>query len=173
MPPMLVLSSATSRNIPLSCAAGAMFAGNGRRRAHLRQRPSTDRSLEILSASANGTTGARLLNMSRRFGVAEVGAPDGGGGEAASNDADLQGSAEVIPDLISRWRARSYSSHRPHPRHGESPSRCFDADGYRSSISDRRRLRGRWRLQSCRDGSRSPAQGLEATLSAGTPSSAR
>ena len=61
----------------------------------------------------------KILNMSRRFGVAEgvlrrAWRPPRGDA-VVYMDADLQDPPEVIPALIERWRAgRRRRAHRPH-----------------------------------------------------------
>jgi polyisoprenyl-phosphate glycosyltransferase len=71
----------------------------------------------------------KVLNMSRRFGVAEgvlAGMEAARGDAVVYMDADLQDPPEVIPELISRWRAGSDVVHTVRTRrHGESPFKMF------------------------------------------------
>ncbi len=68
---------------------------------------STDRSLEILTAKAKANPRIKIINMSRRFGVAEcilAGMKYSSGGAVVTMDADLQDPPEVIADLVEKWR---------------------------------------------------------------------
>ena len=69
---------------------------------------STDQSLQILTEEAKSDARIKVLNMSRRFGVAEchLAAMKYARGDAViTMDTDLQDPPEVIPDLIARWQA--------------------------------------------------------------------
>lgn len=68
---------------------------------------STDRSLEILYAAAQGEQDLKILNMSRNFGVSPcvlAGMEYSSGEIVVYMDADLQDPPEVIPELIRAWR---------------------------------------------------------------------
>jgi dolichol-phosphate mannosyltransferase len=90
---------------------------------------STDRSLEILIGEREQNPRVKILNMSRRFGVAEgvlAGMEAARGDAVVYMDADLQDPPEVIPELISRWQAGSDVVHTVRTRrHGESPFKMF------------------------------------------------
>jgi dolichol-phosphate mannosyltransferase len=69
---------------------------------------STDDSLAILLDQRRRNPRIKILNMSRRFGVAEctlAGIAAARGDAVVYLDADLQDPPEVIPALIERWRA--------------------------------------------------------------------
>ena len=90
---------------------------------------STDRSLEILIGERERNPRVKVLNMSRRFGVAEgvlAGMEAARGDAVVYMDADLQDPPEVIPELIARWQAGSDVVHTVRTRrHGESPFKMF------------------------------------------------
>jgi dolichol-phosphate mannosyltransferase len=90
---------------------------------------STDRSLDILINERERNPRVKVLNMSRRFGVAEgvlAGMEAARGDAVVYMDADLQDPPEVIPELIARWRAGSDVVHTVRTRrHGESPFKMF------------------------------------------------
>jgi polyisoprenyl-phosphate glycosyltransferase len=68
---------------------------------------STDASLAILLAERERNQRIKILNMSRRFGVAEgilAGMSAARGDAVVYMDADLQDPPEVIPSLVARWR---------------------------------------------------------------------
>jgi dolichol-phosphate mannosyltransferase len=71
----------------------------------------------------------KVLNMSRRFGVAEgvlAGMEVARGDAVVYMDADLQDPPEVIPELISRWQSGVDVVHTVRTRrHGESPLKMF------------------------------------------------
>ena len=90
---------------------------------------STDRSLEMLVAERQRNSRVRVLNLSRRFGVAEgvlAGMSAAAGDAVVYMDADLQDPPEVIPELLARWRAGADVVHTVRTRrHGESPTKMF------------------------------------------------
>ena len=68
---------------------------------------STDASLAILLAERERNPRVKILNMSRRFGVAEgvlAGMSAATGDAVVYMDSDLQDPPEVIPSLVARWR---------------------------------------------------------------------
>jgi glycosyl transferase family 2 len=68
---------------------------------------STDQSLSVLLAERERNPRVKILNMSRRFGVAEgvmAGMASASGNAVVYMDADLQDPPEVIPLLLDRWR---------------------------------------------------------------------
>jgi dolichol-phosphate mannosyltransferase len=70
---------------------------------------STDRSLDILLAAAEGNQDIRIINMSRNFGVSPcvlAGFDYSSGDLVVYLDVDLQDPPEVIPELLSVWRER-------------------------------------------------------------------
>jgi dolichol-phosphate mannosyltransferase len=85
---------------------------------------STDASLALLLAERQRNPRVKIVNMSRRFGVAEgvlAGMATSRGDAVVYMDADLQDPPEVIPRLIERWRQGADVVHtvRTH-RHGEN-----------------------------------------------------
>jgi dolichol-phosphate mannosyltransferase len=90
---------------------------------------STDRSLEVLVAERQRNPRVRVLNLSRRFGVAEgvlAGMSAAAGNAVVYMDADLQDPPEVIPELLARWRAGADVVHTVRTRrHGESPTKML------------------------------------------------
>jgi glycosyltransferase involved in cell wall biosynthesis len=90
---------------------------------------SIDRSLEVLVAERQRNPRVRVLNLSRRFGVAEgvlAGMSAASGDAVVYMDADLQDPPEVIPELLARWRAGADVVHTVRTRrHGESPTKMF------------------------------------------------
>jgi glycosyltransferase involved in cell wall biosynthesis len=69
---------------------------------------STDRSLVLLEEQRKTDPRIKVLNMSRRFGVAPcviAGMRYARGDAVIYMDADLQDPPELIPDLVARWRA--------------------------------------------------------------------
>jgi polyisoprenyl-phosphate glycosyltransferase len=68
---------------------------------------STDASLALLLGQRERNPRVKIVNMSRRFGVAEgvvAGMANSRGDAIVYMDADLQDPPEVIPRLIDRWR---------------------------------------------------------------------
>lgn len=86
---------------------------------------STDASLSLLLAERQRNTRVKIVNMSRRFGVAEgviAGMATSRGDAIVYMDADLQDPPEVIPRLIDRWRQGADVVHTVRTRrHGENP----------------------------------------------------
>src|SRR5688572_26309747 len=86
---------------------------------------STDASLALLREERQHNTRIRIVNMSRRFGVAEgviAGMATSRGDAVVYMDADLQDPPEVIPGLIERWRQGADVVHTVRTRrHGENP----------------------------------------------------
>jgi glycosyltransferase involved in cell wall biosynthesis len=85
---------------------------------------SSDQSLPILLSERERNPRIKIVNMSRRFGVAEcvmAGLSVTSGDAVIYMDADLQDPPEVIPALLARWRAGADVVHtvRTH-RHGEN-----------------------------------------------------
>lgn len=88
---------------------------------------STDDSLAILLAERERNPRITILNMSRRFGVAEgvlAGMAAARGDAVVYMDADLQDPPEVIPALIDRWRQGADVVHTVRTRRdGESAAK--------------------------------------------------
>jgi len=86
---------------------------------------STDNSLAILLNERERNQRVKILNMSRRFGVAEgvlAGMAAAGGDAVVYMDADLRDPPEVIPSLVDRWRQGADVVHTVRTRRkGESP----------------------------------------------------
>jgi polyisoprenyl-phosphate glycosyltransferase len=86
---------------------------------------STDASLPLLMAERQRNARVKIVNMSRRFGVAEgviAGMATSRGDAIVYMDADLQDPPEVIPSLIDRWRSGADVVHTVRTRrHGENP----------------------------------------------------
>src|ERR1700680_315828 len=86
---------------------------------------STDASLAILLTERERNQRVKILNMSRRFGVAEgvlAGMSAASGDAVVYMDADLQDPPEVIPSLLVRWRDGADVVHTVRTRRrGESP----------------------------------------------------
>ncbi len=85
---------------------------------------STDQSISVLLAERERNSRVKILNMARRFGVAEgvlAGLAFAAGDAVIYMDADLQDPPEVIPLLLERWRSGADVVHtvRTH-RRGES-----------------------------------------------------
>jgi len=120
-----------AENIPVLVARlTAMFAGQGvDYELIFVNDASTDRSLEVLVAERQRNPRVRVLNLSRRFGVAEgvlAGMSAASGDAIVYMDADLQDPPEVIPELLARWRAGADVVHTVRTRrHGESPTKMF------------------------------------------------
>ena len=86
---------------------------------------SSDASLALLMKERERNARIRIVNLSRRFGVAEgviAGMSVSRGDAVVYMDADLQDPPELIPALIDRWRQGADVVHtvRTH-RHGENP----------------------------------------------------
>ena len=85
---------------------------------------STDRSLEILLGERERNPRIKILNLSRRFGVAEAalaGMAAASGDAIVYLDADLQDPPEVIPALLERWRSGADVVHTVRTkRHGDN-----------------------------------------------------
>jgi glycosyltransferase involved in cell wall biosynthesis len=86
---------------------------------------STDRSLALLLAERERNARVKIVNMSRRFGVAEgvlAGMAVSRGDAVVYMDADLQDPPEVIPRMLERWRQGADVVHTVRTRrHGEHP----------------------------------------------------
>src|SRR5687768_1081631 len=86
---------------------------------------STDASLSLLLGERQRNPRVKIVNMSRRFGVAEgviAGMANSQGDAVVYLDADLQDPPEVIPRLIDRWRQGADVVHTVRTRrHGENP----------------------------------------------------
>ena len=86
---------------------------------------STNDSLAILLNERDRNARVKILNMSRRFGVAEgvlAGMSAATGDAVVYMDADLQDPPEVIPSLVDRWRQGAEIVHTVRTRRkGESP----------------------------------------------------
>jgi dolichol-phosphate mannosyltransferase len=86
---------------------------------------STDASLSVLLAERERNARVKIVNMSRRFGVAEgviAGMATSRGDAVVYMDADLQDPPEIIPTLIARWRQGADVVHTVRTRrHGENP----------------------------------------------------
>ena len=90
---------------------------------------STDQSLPILMAEREKNPRVKIVNMSRRFGVAEgvlAGMHASRGDAVVYMDADLQDPPEVIPALVDRWSKGADVVHtvRTH-RRGESAMKMW------------------------------------------------
>lgn len=85
---------------------------------------STDASLAILIRERERNPQVKIINLSRRFGVAEgvrAGLAAARGDAVVYMDADLQDPPELIPALLARWRAGAAVVHTVRTRrHGES-----------------------------------------------------
>jgi glycosyltransferase involved in cell wall biosynthesis len=98
---------------------------------------STDASLEILLRERARNPRVKVLNLSRRFGVAEgvlAGMTAAGGDVVVYMDADLQDPPELIPTLLARWRDGADVVHTIRTRrHGEHPLKMWATRlGYRA-----------------------------------------
>ena len=86
---------------------------------------STDASFTLLMAERERNPRIRIVNLSRRFGVAEgvmAGMSVSRGDAVVYMDADLQDPPEVIPALLERWRQGADIVHTVRTRrHGEHP----------------------------------------------------
>jgi dolichol-phosphate mannosyltransferase len=85
---------------------------------------STDSSLQVLLNEHARNSRVKIVNLSRRFGVAEgvlAGMAFASGDAVVYMDADLQDPPEVIPQLIAAWRGGAEVVHTVRTRrHGES-----------------------------------------------------
>ena len=90
---------------------------------------STDDSLAILLRERERNPRVKILNLSRRFGVAEgvlAGMAASSGDAVVYMDADLQDPPEVVPELLARWRGGAAVVHTVRTRrHGESPLKMW------------------------------------------------
>jgi glycosyltransferase involved in cell wall biosynthesis len=90
---------------------------------------STDESLEMLLNERARNPRVKILNMSRRFGVAEgvlAGMAASRGDAVVYMDADLQDPPEVIPVMLTRWRQGADVVHTVRTRRrGESPLKMW------------------------------------------------
>lgn len=90
---------------------------------------STDASLAVLLRERESNPRVKIINMSRRFGVAEcvlAGMAAASGDAVVYMDADLQDPPEVIPTLLERWRAGAGVVHTIRTRrHGESAMKMW------------------------------------------------
>jgi dolichol-phosphate mannosyltransferase len=86
---------------------------------------STDASLSLLMKERERNPRIRIVNLSRRFGVAEgviAGMSVSSGDAIVYMDADLQDPPEIIPALVDRWRQGADIVHTVRTRrHGEHP----------------------------------------------------
>jgi glycosyltransferase involved in cell wall biosynthesis len=86
---------------------------------------STDASLDRLLEERQRNPRVKIVDMSRRFGVAEgvlAGMAASRGDAVIYMDADLQDPPEVIPALLAKWRAGADVVHTVRTRrHGEHP----------------------------------------------------
>jgi dolichol-phosphate mannosyltransferase len=115
-----------AENIPaLVSRLDAMFVGEGVPYELLFVNDaSTDDSLGILMKERDKNPRVKILNLSRRFGVAEgvlAGMAASDGDAVVYMDADLQDPPEVVPALIARWRVGADVVHTVRTRRrGES-----------------------------------------------------
>jgi len=86
---------------------------------------STDASLALLIQERERNARVRIVNLSRRFGVAEgviAGMSVSRGEVVVYMDADLQDPPEIIPAMLERWRQGADIVHTVRTRrHGEHP----------------------------------------------------
>ena len=86
---------------------------------------STDASLETLLGERQRNPRVKIVDMSRRFGVAEgvlAGMAAAGGDAVIYMDADLQDPPEVVPALVASWRGGAEVVHTVRTRRqGENP----------------------------------------------------
>jgi dolichol-phosphate mannosyltransferase len=97
---------------------------------------STDDSLAILLLERERNPRVKIINLSRRFGVAEgvvAGLAAASGDVVVYMDADLQDPPELIPTLLTRWREGADVVHTIRTRrHGEHPLKMWATRvGYR------------------------------------------
>ena len=85
---------------------------------------STDGSLAALLRERERNPRVKILNLSRRFGVAEgvlAGMAAASGDVVVYMDADLQDPPEIVPEMLARWRSGADIVHTVRTRrHGES-----------------------------------------------------
>ena len=98
-----------AQNIPaLIARLAAMFAGQDvDYELIFVNDDSTDQSLDALMRERERNQRIKILNLSRRFGVAEgvlAGMAAASGDAVVYMDADLQDPPEVVPALVERWR---------------------------------------------------------------------
>jgi len=90
---------------------------------------STDQSLEVLRKERARNPRVKVLNMSRRFGVAEcvqAGMEASGGDAVIYLDADLQDPPETIPRMLEEWRSGADVVHTVRTRRlGENPLKMW------------------------------------------------
>jgi glycosyltransferase involved in cell wall biosynthesis len=90
---------------------------------------STDASLAVLLKERERNPRVKVLNLSRRFGVAEgvlAGMAAASGDVIVYMDADLQDPPELIPTLLVQWRAGADVVHTIRTRrHGEHPLKMW------------------------------------------------
>jgi glycosyltransferase involved in cell wall biosynthesis len=90
---------------------------------------STDQSLAILLNEREKNPRVKVVNMSRRFGVAEgvlAGMTASRGAAVIYMDSDLQDPPEVIPAMLERWRQGAEVVHTVRTeRRGESPLKMW------------------------------------------------
>jgi glycosyltransferase involved in cell wall biosynthesis len=90
---------------------------------------STDSSREILTRERERNPRVKIINLSRRFGVAEgvrAGMAAAAGDAVVYMDADLQDPPEVIPQLLEQWRAGAAVVHTVRTRRrGEHPLKMW------------------------------------------------
>jgi glycosyltransferase involved in cell wall biosynthesis len=90
---------------------------------------SSDKSLDILLQERKRNPRVKIVNMSRRFGVAEcvrAGMQWSKGDAVIYMDADLQDPPELIPKLIGEWRRGAQVVHTIRSRRqGESPVKMW------------------------------------------------
>jgi dolichol-phosphate mannosyltransferase len=90
---------------------------------------STDESLDMLLNERASNPRVKILNMSRRFGVAEgvlAGMAASRGDAVVYMDSDLQDPPEIIPVMLTRWRQGADVVHTVRTRRrGESPLKMW------------------------------------------------
>jgi dolichol-phosphate mannosyltransferase len=90
---------------------------------------STDASLDVLTSEHARNPRVKIVNLSRRYGVAEgvlAGLASASGDAVIYMDADLQDPPEAIPALLERWRAGADVVHTVRTRRrGESPLKMW------------------------------------------------
>jgi glycosyltransferase involved in cell wall biosynthesis len=90
---------------------------------------STDDSLQILLERRASNPRIKILDMSRRFGVAEcvlAGLSASSGDAVVYMDADLQDPPEIVPALLARWRSGADVVHTVRTRRkGENAMKMF------------------------------------------------
>jgi dolichol-phosphate mannosyltransferase len=90
---------------------------------------STDRSVDVLMEERGRNPRVKIINLSRRFGVAEgvrAGMAASTGDVVVYMDSDLQDPPEVIAQLLAQWRSGADIVHTVRTRrHGESSLKMF------------------------------------------------